>query len=27
VVIVGNRIAGFGTPIMVDKIYVIDPEG
>jgi hypothetical protein len=26
VVIVGNRIAGFGTPIMVDKIYVIDPD-
>lgn len=26
VVVVGNRIAGFGTPIMVDKLYVIDPE-
>lgn len=25
-VVVGNRIAGFGTPIMVDNLYVIDPE-
>lgn len=22
----GNRIAGFGTPMMVERIYVIDPE-
>lgn len=26
VVCVGNRIAGFGTPVMVDKLWVIDPE-
>ncbi len=26
VVCVGNRIAGFGTPVMVDKIFVIDPD-
>lgn len=26
VVCVGRRIAGFGTPVMVDKIYVIDPN-
>jgi DNA polymerase-3 subunit alpha len=26
VVAVGNRIAGFGTPVMVSKIYVIDPD-
>lgn len=26
VVAVGNRIAGFGTPVMVDKLYVIDPD-
>jgi len=26
IVVVGNRIAGFGTPVMVDKIHVIDPE-
>ena len=26
IVAVGNRIAGFGTPVMVDTIYVIDPE-
>lgn len=25
VVCVGRRIAGFGTPVMVDKIFVIDP--
>lgn len=25
-VAVGKRIAGFGTPVMVDNIYVIDPE-
>jgi DNA polymerase III subunit alpha len=26
VVCVGNRIAGFGTPVMVDELYVIDPD-
>jgi len=26
VVAVGHRIAGFGTPIAVDRIYVIDPD-
>ena len=26
VVAVGNRIAGFGTPVMVENIYVIDPD-
>jgi Zierdtviridae DNA polymerase len=26
VVAVGNRIAGFGTPIAVDKIFVVDPD-
>lgn len=26
VICVGNRIAGFGTPIMVDRIYVLDPD-
>jgi DNA polymerase-3 subunit alpha len=26
IVAVGNRIAGFGTPVMVDKLFVIDPE-
>jgi DNA polymerase-3 subunit alpha len=26
VVIAGNRIAGFGTPVMVDDIWVIDPD-
>jgi DNA polymerase-3 subunit alpha len=26
VVCTGNRIAGFGTPVMVDKLWVIDPE-
>lgn len=26
VVAVGNRIAGFGTPVMVSQIYVIDPD-
>ena len=26
VIAVGNRIAGFGTPVMVDKLYVVDPE-
>jgi DNA polymerase-3 subunit alpha len=26
IVVVGNRIAGFGTPVMVDKIYVVDPD-
>jgi DNA polymerase III subunit alpha len=25
-VVTGHRIAGFGTPIMADNIYVIDPE-
>lgn len=25
-VVIGNRIAGFGTPIMASKIFVIDPE-
>jgi DNA polymerase-3 subunit alpha len=27
VVIAGYRIAGFGTPVMIEKIWVIDPEG
>jgi DNA polymerase-3 subunit alpha len=26
VVAIGNRIAGFGTPVMVNVIYVIDPD-
>jgi DNA polymerase III subunit alpha len=26
VVAVGHRIAGFGTPIAVDRIYIIDPD-
>ncbi len=26
VVAVGNRIAGFGTPVMVDRLFVIDPD-
>jgi DNA polymerase-3 subunit alpha len=26
VVAEGFRIAGFGTPVMVEKLYVIDPE-
>jgi DNA polymerase-3 subunit alpha len=26
VIIVGNRISGFGTPVMVDKLYVVDPD-
>jgi DNA polymerase-3 subunit alpha len=26
VVCTGNRIAGFGTPVMVDHLWVIDPE-
>jgi len=26
VVAVGNRIAGFGTPVMVNELYVIDPD-
>lgn len=26
VICVGNRIAGFGTPVMVEKLYVIDPD-
>lgn len=26
VVVVGSRISGFGTPVMVDKLFVIDPE-
>jgi Zierdtviridae DNA polymerase len=26
VIAVGNRIAGFGTPVMVKKLYVIDPD-
>jgi DNA polymerase-3 subunit alpha len=26
VVILGNRIAGFGTPLLVNKIWVIDPD-
>lgn len=26
VVAVGNRIAGFGTPVMVNKLWVIDPD-
>lgn len=23
---VGNRIAGFGTPVMVERLYVVDPD-
>jgi DNA polymerase-3 subunit alpha len=26
VVCVGNRIAGFGTPVMVERLYVVDPD-
>jgi DNA polymerase III subunit alpha len=26
VVAVGNRIAGFGTPVMVDRLWVVDPD-
>lgn len=26
VIILGNRIAGFGTPVLVNKIWVVDPE-
>lgn len=26
VVCVGNRIAGFGTPLMVERLYVVDPD-
>jgi DNA polymerase-3 subunit alpha len=26
IVVVGNRIAGFGTPVMVDQIHIIDPD-
>lgn len=26
IVCVGNRIAGFGTPVMVERLYVIDPD-
>lgn len=26
VVAIGNRIAGFGTPVMVDRLFVIDPD-
>lgn len=26
VVAVGSRIAGFGTPVMVDRLYVVDPD-
>ncbi len=26
VVAVGNRIAGFGTPVMVERIYVVNPD-
>jgi hypothetical protein len=26
VVAVGNRISGFGTPVLVDRLYVIDPD-
>jgi DNA polymerase III subunit alpha len=26
VVCVGSRIAGFGTPVMADRLYVIDPD-
>jgi DNA polymerase-3 subunit alpha len=27
IIAVGNRISGFGTPVMVDKLFIIDPEG
>jgi DNA polymerase III subunit alpha len=26
VICVGNRIAGFGTPVMVDRLYVVSPD-
>jgi DNA polymerase III subunit alpha len=26
VLCIGNRIAGFGTPVMVKKLYIIDPD-
>lgn len=26
VICAGNRIAGFGTPVMVDKLWVVDPD-
>jgi DNA polymerase III subunit alpha len=26
VICVGNRISGFGTPIMAERLYVVDPE-
>ena len=26
VVAVGNRIAGFGTPVMVERLYIVDPD-
>lgn len=26
VICVGNRIAGFGTPVMVDNLWVVDPD-
>ena len=26
VICVGNRIAGFGTPLMVERLYVVDPD-
>jgi DNA polymerase III subunit alpha len=26
IVATGNRIAGFGTPVMVERLYVIDPD-
>jgi DNA polymerase-3 subunit alpha len=26
VIAVGNRIAGFGTPVMVSQLYVVDPD-
>jgi DNA polymerase-3 subunit alpha len=26
VIVVGNRVAGFGAPVVVNKLYVIDPD-
>jgi len=26
IVCVGNRIAGFGTPVMVERLYIVDPD-
>jgi hypothetical protein len=26
IVILGNRIAGFGTPITIERMYIFDPD-